>query len=475
MDQELSRRSFMRLLGAGSAAAAWPMGAVAEPARHKRPNVVFIAVDDLNDWIGCLGGHPDSKTPHLDALAGRGVLFTHAYCAAPLCNASRAALLTGVLPSTSGVYSNNHPWRPVLPDVTTLPQCFMKQGYHVMGGGKIFHGRFKDPASWHEYFERPGDPQPPKRPVNGIKNAQHFDWGPLDVDDEAMGDYQLVDWAIDRLKQPWEEPFFLAAGLVKPHLPWYVPRKYFDLYPEDTITLPEINENDLDDIPPYGKRIAHPERDHAQVIKTGNWRKAVAGYLATIRFADTCIGRLLDALDKSPYADNTIVVLWGDHGWHLGEKLHWRKFTLWEEATRNPLMIVAPGVTPPGERCDRTVSLMDLYPTLAQLCGLELCGEQAGKSLLPLLKDPRAPWERPALTTYGRNNHSVRSERWRYIRYHDGTEELYDHSKDPMEWTNLAGEPENAPVKKELARWFPKVNAEDAREEPKGRASRKGK
>ncbi|HOZ48564.1 MAG TPA: sulfatase [Candidatus Hydrogenedentes bacterium] len=460
MARTLSRRRFIQALGAGAAATLLPMHAY---SADRKPNVLFIPVDDLNDWIGCLGGHPDTITPNLDRLAERGVLFTRAYCAAPLCNPSRAALMSGILPSQSGVYQNDQPWRPAMPDAVTLSQCFMRQGYRVMGGGKIFHGRFNDPASWQEYYERPADPRPDKRPVNGIENAGHFDWGPVDCDDEDMADWRLVDWAIERLNRTYDEPFFLAVGLIKPHLPWYVPRKYFDRFPEDAITLPDVKEDDLDDIPPCGRAMARPEGDHKSVIETSNWRKAVAGYLATINFVDACVGRLMDAFERSPHADNTIVVLWGDHGWHLGEKLHWRKFTLWEEATRNPFMMVVPGVTKPGGRCDRTVSLMDVYPTLVDLCGLDACGPQAGVTLRPLLENPQAEWDRPALTTYGRNNHSVRSEQWRYIRYHDGTEELYDHAKDPMEWTNLAGREDLAAVKKDLAQWFPSINAEDAR------------
>ena len=198
------------------------------------------------------------------------------------------------------------------------------------------------------------------------------------------------------------------------------------------------------------------------MVEHKQWRKAVQGYLASIAFCDTMVGRLLDAFLASRYVDNTIVVLWGDHGWHLGEKLHWRKFALWEEATHAPLIFVAPGVTPVGAKCDRTVSFIDIYPTLIELCGLAPRKELEGVSIMPLLKDPKARWDRPALTTYGRNNHTVRSERWRYIRYRDGSEELYDHSKDPLEWTNLATRPEYTGVKAELAKWLPKTNAPEA-------------
>ncbi len=450
------------------------LAAQAQTTPDHRPNVLFIAIDDLNDWVGCLGGHPDVKTPNLDALARRGVSFTHAYCSAPACNPSRASLLTGIRPSTSGVYHNNQPWRPVMRDAVTLPQHFMAHGYKVVGRGKIFHGSYPDPASWQEYIPKGRDPLPPNRPLNGIPNTAHFDWGPLDVPDEQMDDTKVAHWGIEFLRQQQPQPFFLACGFFRPHLPWYVPRKYFEMYPPEQVTLPNVNEHDLDDIPPIGRRIAKPDGDHKRVIETHNWRRAVSGYLASITFVDTQVGKLLDALYSSPYADNTIIILWGDHGWHLGEKLHWRKFALWEEATHAPLMVVAPGVTPSGANCDRTVSFLHIYPTLVELCGLApLKGQLEGVSFVPLLKDPTAAWERPAVTTYGRNNHSVRSEGWRYIRYRDGTEELYDEVTDPLEWTNLAGQPEHAATKQELAAWLPKVNAEEAPRDTRTRRRRK--
>jgi arylsulfatase A-like enzyme len=282
-----------------------------------------------------------------------------------------------------------------------------------------------------------------------------------------MGDMQVAAWASGELQKAHNRPFFLGVGFFRPHLPWYVPRKYFDMYPPEAVTLPNVNESDLDDVPPVGRQFANPDGDHRKVIETDNWRRAVAAYLACISFADACLGRVLDALDRSPYADSTAIVLWGDHGWHLGEKLHWRKFALWEEATHNPLMVTVPGLTRPGGRCPRTVSLLDVYPTLLDVLGLPQRDELEGKSLLPLLKNPKAPWDRPAVTTYRRSNHSIRSERWRYIRYHDGGEELYDHEHDELEWTNLADKPRYAEVKRRLARWLPEVNAPDA---PKGLA-----
>jgi len=479
----LDRRRFLRYLGLSAAAtAAGPRAWAAAPGGEAKPNVLFIAIDDLNDWVGCLGGHPDTRTPNLDALAKRGVLFTRAYCSAPACNPSRASLMTGILPSTSGVYLNPQPWRPAMPKAVTIPQHFLAHGYNALGGGKIYHGRFPDPASWESYFpsqqqNKPPDPLPPKRPVNGIPNTAHFDWGPMDVEDKKMGDYKVVEWAKGELAKKRDKPVFLACGMFRPHLPWYVPRKYFKPFPPEKVALPNVKPDDLDDVPPLGKKMARPTGDHKKVTEHKQWRKAVSGYLASISFTDTMVGRLIAAFDASPIADNTIVVLWSDHGWHLGEKLHWRKFSLWEEATHDVLMIVAPGVTKPGGRCDTPVSHIDIYPTLIELCGLKPKKELAGQSLVPLLKDPSATRERPALTTHGRGNHSLRSKRWRYTRYSDGTEELYDHNADEMEWTNLADKPEYAKVKKDLARWLPKTNAPDAPRD-KGRkrkkAARKG-
>ncbi|MBN2449706.1 MAG: sulfatase [Lentisphaeria bacterium] len=461
-------RRVLRLAGCVLALSVLGQGRLGAGEPTVRPNVLFIAIDDLNDWVGCLGGHPDVRTPHLDRLAARGVLFSRAYCAAPACNPSRAALMTGILPSTSGVYLNSQPWRksPVLGDAVTLPQHFRAHGYRAIGSGKIFHGGFPDPASWDEYWpaldrQTPPDPMPSRdrQPLNGIPRTGHFDWGPLEVSDAEMGDSQVADWVTARLGRRHGEPLFLACGFFRPHLPWYVPAKYFDMYPLEAISLPNVKEDDLEDVPEAGRRMAKPEGDHRKVLDHGQWRRAVQAYLASISFVDSCVGRVLDALDAGPNRDNTIVVLWSDHGWHLGEKLHWRKFALWEEATHNVLIIAAPGTGRPGSRCHTPVGLIDIYPTLIELCGLPPREALEGTSLVAQLRDPDAPRERPALTTHGHNNHSLRTSRWRYIRYADGSEELYDHDADDLEWTNLASDPAWAGVKEELARRLPAVNA----------------
>jgi arylsulfatase A-like enzyme len=426
-----------------------------------RPNVLFIAIDDLNDWVGSLGGNPQAKTPHLDKLAARGVNFQRAYCASPVCNPSRAALMSGMRSSTTGVYQNGIDWRTRIPadKTATLNMHFLANGYDVRAMGKIYHGSYPrvTPQDWTEYPSEKGLKGESKiigtsRGVGGIAFA------PTSAEDNEMPDYQSVDYAIEQLGKPHDKPFFLACGLHKPHMPWNVPKKYYDMFPLESIILPEVIENDLADIPVAGVKMAKPDGDHKAMLESGRWKEAVQGYLAAGAFCDAMIGRLMEAFDKSAYKDNTIIVLWGDHGWHLGEKEHWRKFALWEEATRAPFMWVVPGVTRPNGNCYRTVDFMSIYPTLCDLCNLPKPDYLEGVSIVPLLKNPEAAWSTPALTTHGFQNHGVRSEQWRYIRYADGSEELYDEKADPMEWTNLAGKPEHAAVKAELAKWLPKVN-----------------
>ncbi|MEM7393651.1 MAG: sulfatase, partial [Verrucomicrobiota bacterium] len=434
-------------------------------------NVLFLSIDDLNDWVGCLGGHPQARTPNIDRLANRGVLFTNAHCPAPACNPSRAAVFTGIGPSTSGVYHNHQPWRRSgrLASTVTLPEHFMAHGYTSIRAGKVFHGDPPPLAFWdvqwpsRRHFKQSNPIDYPNTHINRIPDAGSFDWGPVDVEPEAMGDWRLAEWVADQLRTKHEEPFFLAAGTTQPHLEWYSPREYIDRFPLDEIVLPEVPDDDLDDVPPRAvKRIARPDQYHAMVLRHDEWRRAVQGYLANIAFVDDCVGVILDGLDEGPNRTDTVVVLWSDHGQHLGEKHHWHKYSLWEEATRVPLIVVAPGVTPPGTRCSRPVNLIDLYPTLAELCDLPRQDAAEGISLLPLLRDGRAAWSRPAVTTHGRNNHAVRSEQWRYILYEDGTEELYDHRNDPREWTNLADRAGFDAVKRDLRASLPAVNAPDS-------------
>jgi len=451
-------------------------------ANAEKPNVLFIPVDDMNDWVTHLGGHPQAITPNLDRLAKRGVTFTNANCAVPACNPSRTALLTGLRPSTTGIYHNSNPWRPVLPEVITLPKHFKDNGYFTAGFGKVYHGRYPDADDWDIWSSAPGDTRKASKEkhltdggVGGIR------FGPLSNSDEEMIDHINVTRAIEQLNLKHDRPWFIACGLIKPHMAFSVPKKYFDRFPLESIKLPDVPADDLDDIPPGGIKMARPQGDHADIIKSGRWKEAVQAYLATIHFADAQLGRLLDALDKSPDKDNTIVCLWSDHGWHLGEKQHWRKFALWEEATKAPMIWVVPGVTPDNGVCARPIDYMNIYPTLNDLCGLPAPNNPKGQklegiSMRPLLADPSSTWDRPALTTHGRNNHSLRSQNFRYIRYADGGEELYDHRVDPMEFTNLASDPKQEVVKKQLAEWFPKTNVPEAprdKSDPKKKRKKK--
>ena len=485
-----SRREFVRSLGLGAAVLACPSAISSRPSPGDSPNILFIAVDDLNDWVNCLGGRRGMHTPNMDRLAQRGVLFTNAHCSAPACNPSRASLMAGIRPTTSGVYANTQIWRdsPVLKDAVTIPEYFRAHGYRTTGGGKIFHalnwiwtgyGRdLNDPKCWDEYFPSKSRQIPdeywPNQEVkvlpgevvakpmtrgdkDGPRPPWYFDWAPIDVPDEKLSDYRVADYVIAEIGKKHDRPFFLAAGIFKPHIPWYVPRKYFDLYPLDSIELPKVKGDWMTGTPPAGREIGAERRKwHRWVTANDQWKQAIQGYLAGISFADAMIGRILDALDRSPHAASTIIVLWSDNGFHLGERETWEKFTLWEESTRIALMISAPGVTRPGGTCPRPVSLLDIYPTLVELSGGKPGPSLEGTSLVPLLRDPRAASSRAVVTTW-LQHHAVRSERWRYIRYGDGSEELYDHEGDPGEFTNLAGKTELAATRRQLARWLPQV------------------
>lgn len=439
--------------------------------RPPNVNVLFIAVDDLRDWVSHLEGHPQAKTPNIDRLAKRGVSFTRAYCSAPLCNPSRISLLTGIAPARSGVYGNGEKLRQKLPDAVTLMQHFRASGYTARGGGKIFHGTSPgDADSWDDYF-RPKVKRIRAKRDESLPQSAWTPWGPLDCGDEAMFDGKVASWVVSELEKAHDRPFFLAYGLTKPHLTWQVPQKYFDLHPLDSIELPPVRAGDQDDLPAFGKMLARkvydpsgerdfavPGGDHANVIANKQWHKAVQAYLATISFADAQIGRVLDALDRSAYADNTLIVLWGDHGWHLGEKAHWRKHALWDVSTRTPLIFVAPRGVAQDRLCERPVSLIDIYPTLVDLAGLPPRKGLDGQSLRPLLENPELAWDRPVVMTYGQHNHAIQTERWRYIQYRDGGQELYDHSQDPHEWTNLAKSPEYEEVIRKLKTALPEIN-----------------
>ena len=450
---------------------------------QERPDVLFISVDDLNDWVGVLGGHPQARTPNMDALADRGILFTNAHSPAALCNPARTSVMLGLQPSTTGIYGNYPSWMEIehLAELPNLPRFLRENGYRTYGAGKLFHGHtfspsgylgYNDPSAWDAYYpsvtrQIPDEIRPHDIPANGNPLTPYFDWSAVVADDRAMADGQVAAWAEEQIGAAGDEPRFVAAGIYRPHLPWYVPQRYLDMYPLEDIVLPEVPPDDLDDVPLIGQQFQEgtsmaPMELHQWVVDEGRWKEGVQAYLASITFADAMVGRLLDALERTERVEDTIIVLWSDHGWHLGEKHRWRKQTLWEETTRVPLIIVAPGVTTPGTRSARAVSLVDIYPTLAELTGTAAPDNLDGVSLKPLLEDPNMAWDRSALSTNEFGNHAVRSERYRYIRYYNGNEELYDHERDPGEWANLATNPAYDEIKVELAKWMPVSEAEDA-------------
>jgi arylsulfatase A-like enzyme len=442
--------------------------AVATSAEEKRrPNVLFIAIDDQNDWIGCLGGHQLAQTPHIDRLAGRGMLFTNAHCQAPLCNPSRTSLMLSLRPTTTGVYGLA-PWFRALPewqDRVSLPQYFHEHGYTTYSTGKIYHGnpRGKDRAAEFDVWgPNPGiGAKPPQKLIPPAPMGNHplMDWGVFPHQDEDKGDYQVASWAIEQLRQmPNDKPFFLCAGFFLPHVPCYATQKWFDLYPDDDSVLPLVNEHDRDDTPRFSWYLHWnlPEPRLKWVRENNQWRNLVRSYLACVSFTDAQVGRILYALAETGHADDTIVVLWGDHGWHLGEKLITGKNTLWEPSTRVPLVFAGPGVE--RGRCAQPAELLDIYPTLVDLAGLPPRDDLEGHSLQPQLKSATAERRWPAITSHNQGNHGIRTLRWRYIRYADGSEELYDLSKDPHEWQNLAGESQYASVLEEHRGWLPKID-----------------
>jgi arylsulfatase A-like enzyme len=415
----------------------------------------------------------------MDRLAKLGMRFTNAHCNFALCNPSRTSLMTGMLPSSSGVFGNEQDWRRSvqIAGKPTLPEYFKQQGFITAAAGKIFHanhggpegrltgwygGRrgFEQDAAWDQRFPSAGV-QIPDLPVhtgqnfNGL-NIWHWDWGGIPVEDDKTDDGQVVAFAADFLGKKQKKPFFLALGLYRPHSPWYVPQKYFDALPLDSIKLPEVTADDLDDLP----AIAKPGKDghHAEIVAKNLWKEAVRAYLANVAFCDAMLGRVLEAVEQGPNAKNTIIVFTSDHGWYLGEKQMWHKGKLWEPTTRIPLSVYAPGVTQPDSVSAQPVALIDLYPTLCDLVKVSKPEHLDGTSLKPLLADPSSKRDKPAITCMGGGKnagYAARDERWRYIRYWDGSEELYDHQNDPNEWTNLAAKPEHAAEKTRLAAFFP--------------------
>ncbi len=458
-------RNLVRALISAFALVALVTIAKAAPAA-KTPNILFIAIDDLNDWVSPLGGHPQAKTPNMDRLAKRGTLFTNAHCQAPLCNPSRTSILTGLRPSSTGIYTLMPGFRtvPELKEWVTLPQYLAKHGYFTFCTGKVFHDGAippKDrPFEFNVWNQAGAGTFPAKKIVETPDPIKAMDWGIFPEKDEDTPDWKIASAAIEQLKTlPPGKPFFVSLGFRLPHVPCFASKKWFDMYPEDTLIMPPVKEDDRNDVPDFAWYLHWklPEPRLSWLRKANEWRSLVRAYLASTTFMDSQIGRVLDALEATGQADNTIVVMWSDHGWHLGEKGITGKNTLWERSTHVPLIFAGPGVTK-GATCGRPVELLDMYPTLVELCGLPAREGLEGHSLVPQLKDANAPRPWPAITTHNQGNHTVRTEDWRYIRYADGSEELYDRRKDPNEWTNLAHDPKQAGVIKELSKWIPRLD-----------------
>lgn len=446
----------------------------AASAISEKPNVLFIVVDDLNDWVGCLGGHPQALTPNIDRLAARGILFTNAHCNAPICNPSRVSFLTGMRPSTSHVHVNDDNFRAAgspASRVKVMPQHFTSQGYETMGCGKLFHAS-KGQKNFGTYGPAAGQGPLPKQRLNCPKSASStslWDWGVFPKEEGAgYNDIADATWASDRLGKKGDTPMFLACGFYRPHVPMFAPQRFFDLYPLDEVKLPKVLDSDRDDIPGHAFEICRSlySPSHEWFVESGKWQQAVQSYLACVSFTDDNVGTVIRALDAGPHADNTWIVLFSDHGFFLGEKQHWAKQSLWERATKVPLIIVPPkrlsGKYAIGKACAQPVELVDLYPTLVEACGVESPAHNLeGHSLIPLLEDPDKKWPHPAITTHLPGNHAVRDIRYRYIRYSDGSEELYDHKTDPNEWNNLAAgvpEPSHADVITRLRKCLPAKN-----------------
>ncbi len=442
----LSRRSFL------AAASAAPLISQS----RKRPNVLFLAADDLNTALGCYG-HPRVKSPNIDALARRGVLFERAYCQFPLCGPSRASLLTGLRPDTVRVLGNNVDFRDHHPNAVTLPQLFKNNGWFAAREGKMFHmnvpgevgtPRFQDEPSWNHSVSPPGleDKTPGEgRRLNPPGVSFGMQWIAA-ADDKGQADTRAAEHALSLLEERKSDPFFLAVGFLRPHLPFVAPSRFFDLYPLNTIEPVYNPPDDLDDIPEAAKAV-RPHLWNNMRMDTPRIREALRGYWASTSYMDDLTGRVLRGLEKMGLAGNTIVVFWGDHGWNLGEHTRWQKMSLMEESARVPLIVAAPGRKGNGKASQALVEFVDLYPTLAALCGLRPPENLEGQSFERLLDNPARPFKKAAFTqlTYEDiTGRSIRTARYRYIRWEGrgGGEELYDHDKDPREFTNLALKPE---------------------------------
>lgn len=462
----------------------------------QKPNILLISIDDQNDWIGYLNGHPQIKTPNIDKLASEGVAFTDAHCSTPLCTPSRSAIISGKHSYKTGVYDNTGEKLDYL-DPSLMPHFFKKNGYRTYGTGKIMH--FKEELWEESWFPQQrwspfknekdvlytnkslktkgtetqsnivigSDGKEYDLPLHGMpsdrqkdkKIGDSFDWHGFDLEDNAFGDGQIVEWAAKKINEKSEKPFFLGVGFYRPHIPLYAPKKYFDEYPIEELILPETIANDLEDLDSAAKDVAaeiFSGGKHSTILKYQQWEKAVQAYMGCTSFVDTQIGYLIKELKNSGKLDNTIIVLFSDHGYHLGEKEHWGKFTGWKESTHVPFIIIDPASKNKG-LCNETVSLLDIYPTLIELTGLqnsEIIFD--GESLTSFIENPIKKTERVVLTSFRKGNYAVTSTEWKMIRYKDGSTELYNRLDDKNEWYNLANQTRYKDIIISLEKQLPK-------------------
>ncbi|MGB0369958.1 MAG: sulfatase [Opitutales bacterium] len=436
--------------------------AILTPPMHAKdhPNVLMISVDDMNDFASYMGLYPDVITPNMDRLAASGTAFNKAHCQYPLCSPSRASVMSGLFPYTSGIIKNTKDdgVAKIVNDLGAelMHTYFSKHGYKTMAIGKIMHRHLPrdsaDLSGGRKEFNHGTGNLKAQWPQKGTST----DWAIAPDRDEDLADHQTATWAVERLQEQHDEPFMLMVGFLRPHVPWYAPKKWFDLYDRDAIKLPRFEPDDMEDVPAISRKVNRskhmPSTEWA--IKNGKYRDIVHAYLACISFVDHQVGRVLEALESSPYKDNTIIVFWSDHGYHIGEKNTFQKITTYERSSHVPFVFAGPGV-PAGQHTDRVVSLLDMYPTLVELTGLPKNERNEGRSLVPLMDRPTLDWPHPSIIQLGKGHFAIQSERYRYIRYEDGSEELYDHKTDLDEIHNIAGNPEYDSLKTAMAKYIP--------------------
>ncbi|NLX96242.1 MAG: sulfatase, partial [Rhodopirellula sp.] len=456
-------------------------------------NVLFVAVDDLRPRLGCYG-EPGVRTPNIDRLASEGVVFRNTFCQMASCNPSRSSLLTGRRPDTTTIFDNRRTLRSALPDVVTLPQQFKRHGYFTRSLGKVFHGTYRsdkkheDPISWSVPEWRPdyvgyatpeglavlrrlhpkpfNNPRQSPQEVMAQRGYSGLIWESPDVPDNALMDGRLADKAVETLREIKDRPFFLAVGFAKPHAPYVAPKKYFDLYDPDAIELP-VNDQPPRDVPPLASNGSAEVRGYVGVPRSGpipekTRREIVRAYNACTSYVDAQVGKVLDELTRLGLRDRTVIVLWGDHGYHLGHNGEWGKNTNFDAAARVPLVVSSPGLAS-GKSSAAIVELVDLYPTLCEVCGVPTTQGLEGTSFRPVLETPDRPWKKAAFTQHPRplgqpgasTGRSIRTERYRLTewtgpRLKHPTYELYDYHDDPGETVNLAHRPEYEERRKEL-------------------------